>query len=61
MTSLPSDLDTIMSGSAPVIRHWLQNLAAINAKNTGFLGIYRMTEVDGVAVVIQKVKGGELM
>jgi acyl-CoA synthetase (AMP-forming)/AMP-acid ligase II len=49
--ALPDNLRTIMLGSAPVTKSFLQKLDAVTADNTRILCIYGMTEVGGIAFI----------
>ena len=51
LNTLPENLGTIMLGSAPVTKSFLQKLSAVTADNTRILGIYGMTEVGGIAFI----------
>ena len=51
LTSLPNNLGTIMLGSAPVTKRFLEKLNAVTADSTRILGVYGMTEVGGIAFI----------
>ncbi len=51
LTSLPENLGTIMLGSAPVTKNFLEKLTAVTADKTRILGVYGMTEVGGIAFI----------
>ena len=51
LTSLPENLSTIMLGSAPVTKRFLEKLSSVAADKTRILGIYGMTEVGGIAFI----------
>ena len=51
LTSLPENLSTIMLGSAPVTKSFLEKLSSVAADKTRILGIYGMTEVGGIAFI----------
>lgn len=56
LTQLPENLSTIMLGSAPVTKSFLETLRAVTSDNTRILGIYGMTEVGGIAFIEAKDK-----
>lgn len=56
LTRLPENLGTIMLGSAPVTKSFLNMLTNVTAENTRILGIYGMTEVGGIAFIEAKDK-----
>lgn len=51
LTTLPENLRTIMLGSAPVTKSFLEKLTAVTADETRILGVYGMTEVGGIAFI----------
>ncbi len=56
LTRLSDNLSTIMLGSAPVTKSFLEKLTTVTAEKTRILGIYGMTEVGGIAFVEAKDK-----